>query len=267
MDAKDIHNLSEAYREVYAPQEDLDEAEGSYGQTPKARSAMGKLSTSRMRKPATEYSQKGEKTKKVKAAEKQTKRQDTLSRGLSGGKKSSRPWSARGKMDADERSERRAERAFDLETSYGAGSVTKNPKKLRKQKAMGEIGEQVDIYDIILSHLLDEGYADTEQAAEAIMVNMSEEWRDSIMISEGMTMKDFKKQRSRQKQKEKRAADKIAPTRRAGIHADKASPERASRHRANVDPDFEGDDEGNYPGGTTKNPKKLRKQKAMGENG
>jgi hypothetical protein len=25
--------------------------------------------------------------------------------------------------------------------------------------------EQVDIYDIILSHLLDEGYADTNQAA------------------------------------------------------------------------------------------------------
>jgi hypothetical protein len=41
--------------------------------------------------------------------------------------------------------------------------------------------EAVDLYDIILSHLLDEGYADTEQAAEAIMVNMSEDWRESIM--------------------------------------------------------------------------------------
>jgi hypothetical protein len=38
-----------------------------------------------------------------------------------------------------------------------------------------------DAYDIILSHLLDEGYADTEQAAEAIMVNMSEDWRESIV--------------------------------------------------------------------------------------
>jgi hypothetical protein len=44
--------------------------------------------------------------------------------------------------------------------------------------------EQVDIYDIILTHLLDEGYADTEQAAEAIMVNMSEEWRESICEAE-----------------------------------------------------------------------------------
>jgi len=120
----------------------LDEAEGSYGQTPKAKEAMGKLANDRRNKPASEYSQKGEKTRKVKAAEKQTKRQDMLSRGLSGGKKSSRPFSTRGKMDADERTERRSERAFDLETKYGEGSVTKNPKKLRKQKAMGEIAKE-----------------------------------------------------------------------------------------------------------------------------
>jgi hypothetical protein len=118
--------------------EEILEAEGSYGQTPKARTAMGKLAIDRMRRPASEYSQRGEKTKKLKAAEKQTRRQDTLSQGKSGGKKSSRPWAIRGKMDADERSERRAERAFDGDNTYGAGSVTKNPKKLRKQKAMGE---------------------------------------------------------------------------------------------------------------------------------
>ena len=41
--------------------------------------------------------------------------------------------------------------------------------------------EDFDIYDIILSHLLDEGYAETPEAAEAIMVNMSEEWRNSII--------------------------------------------------------------------------------------
>ena len=41
--------------------------------------------------------------------------------------------------------------------------------------------ESYDLYDIILSHLLDEGYADTYESAERIMVNMSEEWRDSII--------------------------------------------------------------------------------------
>jgi hypothetical protein len=48
-------------------------------------------------------------------------------------------------------------------------------------KKKKDTNEAVDLYDIILSHLLDEGYADTEQAAEAIMVNMSEDWRESIV--------------------------------------------------------------------------------------
>jgi len=50
-----------------------------------------------------------------------------------------------------------------------------------KRRAAALKKEEVDIYDIILSHLLDEGYAETPEAAEAIMVNMSEEWRDSII--------------------------------------------------------------------------------------
>jgi hypothetical protein len=44
--------------------------------------------------------------------------------------------------------------------------------------------EQVDLYDIILSHLLDEGYAETQEQAEVIMVNMSEDWRESIVEGE-----------------------------------------------------------------------------------
>jgi hypothetical protein len=54
-----------------------------------------------------------------------------------------------------------------------------------KKKASKEVvrmnKEDFDLYDVILSHLLDEGYADTQEAAEAIMVNMSEDWRDSII--------------------------------------------------------------------------------------
>jgi hypothetical protein len=44
--------------------------------------------------------------------------------------------------------------------------------------------EEVDVYDIVISHLLDEGYADTYESAESIMVNMSEEWRESILLDE-----------------------------------------------------------------------------------
>jgi hypothetical protein len=55
----------------------------------------------------------------------------------------------------------------------GAGGGTTARTKFKK--------EQVDLYDIILSHLLDEGYAETPEAAEAIMVNMGEEWIGSII--------------------------------------------------------------------------------------
>jgi hypothetical protein len=165
--------------------EEILEAEGSYGQTPKARSAMSKLTIDRMRKPASEYSQRGEKTKKLKAAEKQTRRQDTLSRGLSGGKKSSRPWGPRGKMTADDRAEARAKAVeYGEGGTYGAGGVTKNPKKLRKQKAMGEIGESFDIFDAVLEFLYVEGYAETLEEAEWLMANVIDEEAIEIVLGE-----------------------------------------------------------------------------------
>jgi len=72
---------------------------------------------------------------------------------------------------------KKSKRMRDYPKNFVKGIVdprTYVPKKKKEQK------EEVDLYDIILSHLLDEGYADTQEAAEAIMVNMSEDWRDSI---------------------------------------------------------------------------------------
>ena len=41
--------------------------------------------------------------------------------------------------------------------------------------------ENYDAYDLVLSHLINEGYADTQEAALAIMGNMSEDWKQSIV--------------------------------------------------------------------------------------
>ena len=41
--------------------------------------------------------------------------------------------------------------------------------------------QDLDIFDLVKGHLLDEGYAETEQAAMTIMANMSEEWRQDIL--------------------------------------------------------------------------------------
>ena len=69
---------------------------------------------------------------------------------------------------------------YDPDANRGKGEVLTR-KQIEKKRRKSLRQEQVDIYDIILSHLLDEGYAETPEAAESIMANMSEEWRDSIL--------------------------------------------------------------------------------------
>ena len=60
--------------------------------------------------------------------------------------------------------------------------VSKEPSSEEKAKARKSLKlKESDLYDIILSHLIDEGYASTEEAATAIMANMSEDWRDSVV--------------------------------------------------------------------------------------
>ena len=52
----------------------------------------------------------------------------------------------------------------------------------QKKKIEGNVKE--DLFDIIKGHLIDEGYADTNESALAIMANMSEEWREEILDEE-----------------------------------------------------------------------------------
>jgi hypothetical protein len=78
-----------------------------------------------------------------------------------------------------------------IKAAGAAGAATGEGIKAKRQ---GKTGAQIagrvvgtlvkkmsaEEYDYILSHLLDEGYADTQEQAEVIMVNMSEEWREFI---------------------------------------------------------------------------------------
>jgi len=59
---------------------------------------------------------------------------------------------------------------------------------LQSLKDMGTASRQrqgltqsFDPFDVVFGHLIDEGYADTEEAALQIMANMSEEWKNSII--------------------------------------------------------------------------------------
>ena len=91
---------------------------------------------------------------------------------------------------------RRARKSADMRKPYNDTMKRQDQLAMSKGKPFNDrvkkdspmqykSNEEVDIYDIVLSHLLDEGYADTIESAEAIMVNMSEEWREDI-IDEGL---------------------------------------------------------------------------------
>ena len=70
--------------------------------------------------------------------------------------------------------------AMEKESEASTAAV-KKATKYKGPKVMPSMAEEVDLYDVILSHLLDEGFADTEKNAITIMANMSEEWREEIL--------------------------------------------------------------------------------------
>lgn len=72
--------------------------------------------------------------------------------------------------------------------SRHAAEVTRVVKGAGEPQAVtyprkGTKKESFDLYDLVLAHLIDEGYAETQEAATAIMANMSEGWVDAIVDS------------------------------------------------------------------------------------
>jgi hypothetical protein len=71
------------------------------------------------------------------------------------------------------------------ESKMSAVAATHDPEKSkekeRQNRIRGSQTESVDLYDVVLEHLLGEGFAETEENALTIMANMSEEWIDSIL--------------------------------------------------------------------------------------
>ena len=69
------------------------------------------------------------------------------------------------------------------EGKHPKGKEEKGEKVTEKEgkETEKEMKESADLFDYILEHLVAEGYADTNKAALAIMANMSEEWKQSIV--------------------------------------------------------------------------------------
>mgnify|MGYP000910221297 CR=1 FL=1 len=145
MNSQDLHNLQEAYMEVY----ELDE-DGWQPPTQKKADKMMKQA-SKLHRTASERGEPGN----PEAEKKHTQ----------------------------------ASKIYFMSRRMSDKATARDKEAARKEFV------KEDLYDIILSHLLDEGYAETPQAAEVIMVNMSEDWRESIMegnVSKKQQKKDAK---------------------------------------------------------------------------
>jgi len=66
-------------------------------------------------------------------------------------------------------------------TPAPAPAATAPKPNLQQQIRQRRLNMDFDPFDIVQGYLIDEGYAETEEAAAVIMANMSEDWRDSIV--------------------------------------------------------------------------------------
>ena len=152
MNAQDIRSLQEAYMEVCEEKGDIkDRDEKASKQKADARMSGTKSITAYQ--SSAGYISKGEGEQRLNTVKKKINKE----------------------------LEKRKEKVGNRNLTF---SRTKGDDALKMGKSPRNQKEETDLYDIILSHLLDEGYAETPEAAEAIMVNMSEEWRESICEAE-----------------------------------------------------------------------------------
>ena len=174
MNAQDIRNLSEAYMNVY---QELDEA----------------LTGERLQraKEIIEKDPKSPKAKDVKrvaGSQEGSDRGDTLPGDLPRDRRNTTLPTGRGGRGRKGRGKTTNRPGggggYPLGGRVGQSDQGRGNRATRRSGGDVEdtrYDEETDLYDIILSHLLDEGYAETPEAAEVIMVNMSEDWRESIV--------------------------------------------------------------------------------------
>ena len=129
--------------------------------------------------------------------------------------------------------------------------------------------EETDLFDTILEHLVAEGYADTNEAALAIMANMSEEWRESIV--EGAAQNVANRAQKLANQRKGQTPERKATYQNLANKADeRANPKKEADWRTGISDSSRKMNVSTYADRDevkikTTNPKKLRKQKAMGE--
>ena len=168
MNSQDYRNLQEAYLDVYEQEEVIDEGNKDL---PRLRMAGQALKKTRRGFEGARIAINSGETKDTtggqiavkKGTKDVTQAQTIINKLLPGGHNKERA---------------QAKEKFNK----SVGELTKKDPELAASIRKRMVNkESYDLYDIILSHLIGEGYADTEEAALKIMANMSEEWKESIV--------------------------------------------------------------------------------------
>lgn len=108
----------------------------------------------------------------------------------------------------------------------------------RQDREVGLREEELNFYDVILDYLLDEGYADTEHAAQEIISVMSEEWIDNILNeSDSVELAQLRKKMNAALQSGNKAEVASIASRLSEIQAGTKAKIGAALNRDNPKPD------------------------------
>jgi hypothetical protein len=91
--------------------------------------------------------------------------------------------------------------------------------------------QSFDPFDVIMGHLIDEGYAEDEKSASVIIANMSEEWKESI-INEGFKRMNLRKIEKQAQRLDKHGDDRGDILRNVAARMDKESERKFSTDAA-----------------------------------
>lgn len=101
------------------------------------------------------------------------------------------------------------------------------------------LNQDLDLFDIVKGYLIDEGYAESEEAAAVIMANMSDEWREEILDEEVRgakkgTIRSVIEKGGKSIKYVQSGGDIVTGDRAAAERASAADRKRSGRNRANA---------------------------------
>ena len=183
MREQEVRELYEAYLQVHSqPQEVVEEVEelDETRTDPRGRPASGPMSVYGGRGTPSPDPEGDDNISRMDRAQRRVKRTQPSAKGRAADslftKYSARQRGAGGEEGPGPKAPKRSGRSGrGANTDRGSGNAAKR-----------RMSEDFDIFDTILEHLVAEGYADTNESALAIMTNMSEEWRHSIIEDAGI---------------------------------------------------------------------------------